>query len=340
MLSDELLEIAQQCAQKTLNNYIPNLEAKELYHYTSLDGAKSIIESGNFRLTDVRFLNDPNELYDGVNIFLEKIIKLRKEKLTVHEQKILFCIHLCLIDFFFFKESDAYKSEMETFERFDLEEGLVAPKLKKSYFDMGMFVISFCECGYDETLRNWVHYADDGRGVCLTFDGMKKDSLTHSLCIDSKLMLHRVVYLQEAEKNNYAESLLRSIIDKVGKKELGDRDFMSCVYDIMTVIAHNCISSKHPAYKDEKEWRGSLMIPRYGSVSKELKSNEVVKYENRNRILTPFYDEVFNKESLKKITLGPRLNTLLNTHSFRALLDDCNYAKAIELKSSVIKYRG
>ena len=50
-------------------------EDQILYHYTSLEALKSILENRTIRLTDYRFLNDPKELYFGIDIFKNAIPK-------------------------------------------------------------------------------------------------------------------------------------------------------------------------------------------------------------------------------------------------------------------------
>ena len=44
-------------------------EFETLYHYTSADGLKSIIENKTIRFSDYRFLNDIDELEYGKKIF-------------------------------------------------------------------------------------------------------------------------------------------------------------------------------------------------------------------------------------------------------------------------------
>lgn len=50
-------------------------EDQILYHYTSLEVLKNILENRTIRLTDYRFLNDPKELKFGINIFKNAIPK-------------------------------------------------------------------------------------------------------------------------------------------------------------------------------------------------------------------------------------------------------------------------
>lgn len=52
---------------------------KTLYHYTSADGLKSIIEHKTIRFSDYRFLNDINEIKYGKKVFRQILEELKKE---------------------------------------------------------------------------------------------------------------------------------------------------------------------------------------------------------------------------------------------------------------------
>lgn len=59
----------------------------ELYHYTSIEALKSIVENKTIRLTDYRFLNDPNELNIAINNF-EDYLTSQNVKESVRQEKI------------------------------------------------------------------------------------------------------------------------------------------------------------------------------------------------------------------------------------------------------------
>ena len=54
-------------------------EFKTLYHYTSADGLKSIIENKSIRFSDYRFLNDIDEIEYGKKVFRQVLDELRNE---------------------------------------------------------------------------------------------------------------------------------------------------------------------------------------------------------------------------------------------------------------------
>ncbi|MBO4706107.1 MAG: DUF2971 domain-containing protein [Spirochaetaceae bacterium] len=54
-------------------------EFNTLYHYTTADGLKSIIENKTIRFSDYRFLNDIDELEYGKKVFRQVLEELKKE---------------------------------------------------------------------------------------------------------------------------------------------------------------------------------------------------------------------------------------------------------------------
>ena len=54
-------------------------EFKTLYHYTSADGLKSIIENKSIRFSDYRFLNDIDEIEYGKKVFRQVLDEIRNE---------------------------------------------------------------------------------------------------------------------------------------------------------------------------------------------------------------------------------------------------------------------
>ncbi len=82
-----LIEIRNNLNNMMFKNFIINNEPKFLYHYTSLDSAKSIIESGQFWVSDAFTTTDDKEIIhvkDIINtIITEKYSFLENEKMKL-----------------------------------------------------------------------------------------------------------------------------------------------------------------------------------------------------------------------------------------------------------------
>lgn len=109
-----------------------NKELLKLYHYTSIEAACKIINSGIFRATNVMYLNDESEMieaYKKVEQYLNRLI------IGENIEKIIKQI---------FKPFDWYKKN-----------------------NFPIFTISFST--KEDDLNQWRAYGDNGKGCCLCF---------------------------------------------------------------------------------------------------------------------------------------------------------------------------
>ncbi len=107
------------------------IEDPNLFHYTSIEGMKNIVINNNLWATDYRFLNDAQEMLDGINI-LKKVLKSSEHYLLNT---------LC--------------------ERVDNEWLLTSNYLNPH-------ILSFCST--NDLLSQWRAYGGESEGVCLEFD--------------------------------------------------------------------------------------------------------------------------------------------------------------------------
>lgn len=80
-----------------------------LYHYTNAQAVHSILSKSKIWLTDIRFLNDSQELHDGFSIFFEEL-KNSKQGLftnTEYKEKAIECIKSMLF------EGKSYSADLE-----------------------------------------------------------------------------------------------------------------------------------------------------------------------------------------------------------------------------------
>jgi hypothetical protein len=119
-----------------INNQRP---PARVYHYTDSNGLFGILKSGNLWFHDVFAMNDPSELSHGFNIF----------RTVVASQ-------------------DCPEIFREFYHR-NLEPMLNGLTENHELHDVGYF----CVCSFSKTkgdVGQWRAYADDGRGVALSFN--------------------------------------------------------------------------------------------------------------------------------------------------------------------------
>jgi len=133
------IENFTKTADEILENFRKTVDAtaipERIYHYTTGDGLRGILESGQFRMTNVFNLNDPSELRHGYRIAADVLDKKVEGR---HQNQLHFA------------------KVFRDFERTGIEAS------------SQIFVTCFSNAPDD--LSQWRAYADDGRGYILGFD--------------------------------------------------------------------------------------------------------------------------------------------------------------------------
>ncbi len=186
-----------------------------VHHYTSVEGALGILKSGHLWFTERAHLNDPTEIFHGVEIAKEI---LRAQHRMDDTNRLAAVADRILYDFRFFSSSFSF--------------------------------------AYDDPCQ-WRKYADNGRGVCLSFKGAvfsNPKGFIHSL-IPSKPTAFVCPISYESDRLRAVISAMIKICDGTNIEELADYVFM--------------ISGmfKSEGWRSEKEYRFFVHHP----------SSEVVK---------------------------------------------------------------
>ena len=212
-------------------NGVPDI----LYHYTSVESFKKIIESQKIRATRYDQMNDTSEIEIGLNLLLDAVKK--------------YPVHSSLHDY-----KDFLISGIESYKEDTLE----------------VYVLSLS--GDEDSLYQWPAYAPNG-GVAIGFD-YKKVQKGFLLDITRKVgggqvenpirptPVNRLMQCQYTDKNGYLD--LRSIVTErffkpnsygtlfTKQKSLAQSVFYA---SLSAMIYRTICSIKHCTYASEKEWR-------------------------------------------------------------------------------------
>jgi len=128
-----------------------------LYHYTDLNGLTGILQNKGFWVSEAKYLNDKEELYNGCNLTIELIKSLiNKKRYSSFQEVLLKTISL----------------------------------LKNNEFK-NYFITSFSSKADD--LEQWRAYSKNGNGVCIGFNTKAKTNFPHFQLVPV-WMLHKVIY--------------------------------------------------------------------------------------------------------------------------------------------------
>lgn len=305
-----------------------------LYHYTSIEAAQKILESRKLRLTNIRYLNDPQELLCGLDIleqaYCRTLQKIKAEGSASTRDMLWFNTPIVRAILSTSPKRDRAK-KMDSI--FNYAESYLAPIKKYLWEDEGhewsLYIASFSEKNDD--LRQWIPYALNGRGVALGID-VQLDETGHRLTLDEAELV-RCSYAPRAEKLRFAEDVLYHYYTWLKEGQFDDSVFGVITVQFMRILMADLAACKTSEYSDEQEWRIYRFIDSVYAETKNINPEFCVS----NNLLKPYYLCTLNPESLKSVHLGP-LSDELNIDSFEYLLKKHDFNTVVS--HSKLPYRG
>jgi len=203
--------------------------SKMLFHYTTIEGLRGIIENRSLWFTDIDSVNDPMELHYGKKIIEDEISKQIKKQKNENIISMLKDIQM------------------------DLD------SLTKKIIHRP-FIACFCE--NDNLLSQWRGYSAGNGGYCLGFQISKETKYWITQDRDDEINLHlRKVIYNEKKQRRLINKYLRKIIigAKFAFSEINENVKVGWIGRAATrsvnILLEMMLSFKSPYFKEEKEWR-------------------------------------------------------------------------------------
>lgn len=212
--------------------------SEDLYHYTTMNGLKGIIENGCIHATNVRYLNDSQELYFGLN-YLKNLID----------------------------SSNAAPSE----ENLPLIDHLIRRRIKyvlislmnSTSFSSRYFVTSFS--GNPDLLSQWRAYGKENLGYCIKFDSVHLQYPVNQMITP---LICKVTYVDPADSKEGLK-LFDEIIQSIKKIDEGNDSWSSILFQTMPWLEKN----NQEEYK-KMLWRLDKLDESYGDFINENRIKE------------------------------------------------------------------
>ena len=330
-------------AVRTTTGYGRPMSPTTLYHYASPAGFRGIIDKSAFWATDVRFLNDSQE----VRYAWDEFQSVLAERASVQSPY-----------------QEAYRTELE----------VIASLNATDLDEMEFRVFATCLSELSDDVPQWRSYASDGNGVALGFnteqilalkvpyfmnlaggglDALKAQNTGEQMTYSA--LLQQVTYGEEARQ--------RAIDEQLRQIEFAcEPDEVSTPYSRQYNLIHRVplqLSSlahvKHEGFKSEQEWRLTIQEHFPGSTASQIgaltslepavqwasmpKTTVNVNFrEGGQALFKPFTSIPFPKSALVEVVLGPNVNADLAGPVFRRLLDRHGFYDT-EIRPSTMPYR-
>ncbi|SHH93702.1 DUF2971 domain-containing protein [Clostridium grantii] len=270
-----------------------------LYHYTSVDGLKGIIQNSSFWATRSVCSNDIQD-----SIYIKKILE---EVFSLYKNE---------------KNKDFICNIREEFN-LSIEEYNDSRQIPKEKFYKA-FVISFSEKKDSRFL--WEAYTQND-GFNLMFD--KKELIKYFSTISPNIFYNKFIY----KPIMYSRKEQMRIISKVFKHYykiftlMGEKYFAEnkLTEELVKKLHYEAPFFKHPFWKEESEYR-FVFYRRYSDNRLiDISTNDSPRYEGIN-IKQTYIELPFDIKLIKKIIFGPcNIYDLRNCEFLKQVMESCEF---------------
>lgn len=277
----------------------------KLYHYTSAEGLKGILQSGQIYATNVLYLNDTAELADSVRT-LEAVMESESKDLPV---ELAFMLKV-----------------------------LIPHHLQELPIDY--FVVCFCEDG--DLLSQWRAYGTQGTGYSIGFAtralmglGRRLQKIEYDPQVKARLIKERFSIIKEVLKPIMGELEIRADEDM----SILNSFALAIAVGFTPMLA----SMKNQKFSEEREWRLVIMQarptvrPRDDSslpVQFRVSSGRVVPYVS----LSWLQGQARLARPIASLRHGPASDSALTKRALSDLLEECGL-NGVEVSGSDIPLR-
>ena len=281
-----------------------------LYHYTDLNGLTGILENKGFWLSEAKYLNDKEELYNGCNLAIELIQNLINKKRYSSFKNIL-------------SKTISLLNENEF----------------KNYY-----IASFSSKADD--LEQWKAYSKNGSGICIGFNTKLKTNFPHFM-LGPVWMLHKVIYDDNIKCRILHLIIFKYLYEF--KKDLQKNpkyiDIDDYAQSLSQSLTHTFINFKHKSFEQEKEVR---LVCKVKDIQKDFHKKNYRTVNNIIVPYVCTYDIILNNKDgskfkvdmlpISEIIVGPTINQEITIDSIENFTNDLGYKNIV--KTSKVPYRG
>lgn len=206
--------IPEQCLEKIIRK-AENDYGKTLYHYTSLQALKGILENKEFWLGNASNMNDKSELLDFINRICEAVLLVENPNAPHVIETINKIKQFENIDFPFVMCLSHFRCR-------------TSPDLERTFEDASM----------------WERYADNAQGVCIKFDLKTFYKLFYG---EEFFVIDYILYKYDAKEHE----LVKAILNYIHGKPYGFNDLEGLISNIQSCAVRH----KHHSFFKENEIR-------------------------------------------------------------------------------------
>lgn len=291
---------------------------KQIFHYTSILGLKSILENSTLRFTNIGYLNDKDEIKAGLTTLAKLIdspegefMKIEKSLRNIEDQTFVCCFSLDQDSLpmwnYYTKEINNQGYNIEFNDKL-LVESILKENECLDGCELSFGVVEYCQDDKSE-------YSEAFSNELISNFQLATMKLFYSA---AKIYSNEALELKKWENEINKMSRDKKDIDIPVYKFDGDE----CKFKKDTSGNYLCFI-KRDCFAPEKELRIVVTVPK--SKLKELKDKEIYKYRISNGILIPYLELKFSHNAIKSLTISPTTQIDLAEQSLQDFLKYCEF---------------
>jgi len=282
-----------------------------IYHYTDLNGLMGILHNKGFWLSEARYLNDKEELYNGRNLTIKLINNLiSKKRYSCFKDILLKTIAL----------------------------------LEKNEFK-GYYIASFSSKA--DNLEQWRAYSKNGSGVCIGLNIKQKTNFPHFM-LGPVWMLHKIVYDDNIKCRILHLIIFKYFYEFKKDLQINSKyiDIDEYAKSLSQSLTYTFINFKHKSFEQEEEirlvYKAQNLEKDFYKKNYRIANNIIVPYVCSYEIILKNKDGSqleIDSLPISDIIVGPIINQEIIVESIKNFINDLGYKENI-VKNSKIPYRG
>lgn len=316
-----------------------NAEDGYMFHYTSIDGLKSILKDKKLWFSHVAYMNDANEIKDGVQIMLKRMKESNQESeeliiaMEQYSNKALIDIldkHIFVCCFSlsgdelplwnYYTKSDIHYGYNIGFSNKGLLETLILYNLKS---------LNGCSISFGDVIYNDEQKAEYFNGYINSFIQNYTGLTEQAFKIFLDILIQK--FRSNIEKSDEEiEKTKKEEVDKFILEAMNKEFILPPIYQFNGdklvfeggPLTDPIVFFKNKNFQSEKEIRIVITIP--DDKIEELKEKGIYKFRNSNGIFIPYLELEFDKQSIQGIKMAPTVKSDLAERSIKDYCKYCN----------------
>lgn len=300
-------------------------KARRIFHYTSIGGLQGILEHKKLRFTNIKYMNDKEEILAGLksvmkegNLSEKELDKWNISAFDEKSQTFVCCFSIEEDSLpmwnYYTKEINNQGYNIEFSDK-KLVESVLRENPVLNGCDLSFGIVDYCQDNrskYIQTIVNSMTNTIDLSmlGLLLTIGNIagkgqptKEDvplepslqELKKKIAIEQKKLNTLPIYFYNGETCSFSKD--------------GMNDYLCYI--------------KREYFKQEQEFRIVITVPNERLAT--LKKESVYKFRSGKGILIPFLELTFSTEAVKSITISPTVQSDLAELSIRDFLEYCDF---------------